>query len=374
MPTPILKPDDNGTFYAHWSENRRSKRRSMGTKSRAEAETRFARWLLLGGHKGDQITEEAQKLLTTAELWAIYDQKHVQTETSSSGNIGNAWNNLKVYFGPLTPSEIDQEKADEYEERRAAGVIGRPSKSATVRKELVLLRACFNWHASAERGKKRLLDVKDVPAYVLPAESDPRDRWLRTDEIARVLEAAKLLHPGEPRMSRGERFLWLALETAARKQAILDLTWDRVDFEIGTIDFHDPARRRTKKKRVVVPISKTLLPVLKRMHKERINDLVMDNKGAVWATIQSIVNRSGIVPPTPKRKHNQKPLSTGISPHTFRHTAATHMARRGVPLYDIAGILGNSLAMVEKVYAKHCPDRLRAAVNSISSVMLEAAE
>ena len=116
------------------------------------------------------------------------------------------------------------------------------------------------------------------------------------------------------------------------------------------------------------------MPVLKRMHKERINNLVMDNKGAVWATIQSIVNRSGIVPPAPKRKHNQKPLSTGISPHTFRHTAATHMARRGVPLYDIAGILGNSLDMVEKVYAKHCPDRLRAAVNSISSVMLEAAE
>jgi hypothetical protein len=50
------------------------------------------------------------------------------------------------------------------------------------------------------------------------------------------------------------------------------------------------------------------------------------------------------------------------------------MARRGVPLYDIAGVLGNTIAMVERVYAKHSPDRLRAAVNSISSGVYAAAE
>ncbi len=163
------------------------------------------------------------------------------------------------------------------------------------------------------------------------------------------------------------------METAARKRAILDLTWDRVDFEIGVIHLAVPGRRLTKKKRPSVPISDTLRPVLKRMHEERINDYVMDSGAEVWITIQLIVERSGVVPAPPKRKPNEKPKSTGISPHTFRHTAATQMARRGVPLYDIAGVLGNSLAMVEKVYAKHCPGRLRAAVNSISPV-LEPAE
>ena len=372
MPTPILRTADNGTWYAFWSEDRRSRRKSMGTKDHSVAEQRFAQWLLFGGHKGE-IAEEGRIALTVAELWSVYDEKHVQKETAAPASIEFAWKNLSVHFGDMRLDQIDQDVVDDYEEKRVEGEIGRIAKPSTVRKELVALRACFNWHASPERGKKRLLDAKDVPAYSLPEESGPRDRWLTMAEIERVLKAASEMHPSEKRMSRGERFLWLALETAARKRAILDLTWDRVDFEVGVIHFAVPDRKETKKRRPSVPISRALLPVLKRMHDERVNDYVMDHGGEVWATVQSIVIRAGLAPKQ-KIETSEKPKRTGISPHTFRHTAATQMARRGVPLYDIAGILGNSLAMVEKVYSKHCPDRLRAAVNSISSGVLEAAE
>jgi integrase len=372
MPTPVLQTNDKGVYYATWSENRRSKRKSMGTADRAVAEARFAQWILYGGHKAE-VSEEAKAELNVSELWAIYDEKHVQKATASPAAIEYAWKNLEPFFGKMRVGQIDQDDVDAYERKRAAGAIGRPSKPSTVRKELVALRACLNWHASPERGKRRVLELKDLPVYTLPEESDPRDRWLTTAEIDKLMAAARALHPGAARMSRGERFLRLALETAARKQAILDLTWDRVDFEIGVIDFAVPGRKQTKKRRITVPISATLMPQLKRMHAERINDRVMDHGGAVWSTVQSIVLKAGLAPPQ-KIGSGEKPKSTGISPHTFRHSAATHMARRGVPLYDIAGILGNSLAMVEKVYAKHCPGRLRAAVNSISSGFLEAAE
>ncbi len=364
MPTPILRTADNGTWYAVWSEGRRSKRKSMGTKDHAVAEGRFAQWLLFGGHKGE-VSEEGRIALTVAELWSVYDEKHVQKETAAPASIEFAWKNLKVQFGDLRIDEIDQDVVDEYEEKRVDGEIGRVAKPSTVRKELVALRACLNWHASPERGKRRLLEAKDLPVYVLPEESGPRDRWLTMAEIERVLKAAAEMHPGEPRMSRGERFLWLALETAARKRAILDLTWDRVDFEVGVIHFAVPDRKETKKRRPSVPISRALLPVLKRMHEERINDYVMDHGGEVWATVQSIVLRAGLAPQQTVGS-GEKPKRTGISPHTFRHTAATQMARRGVPLHDIAGVLGNTLAVVDRTYAKHCPGRLRAAVNSIT--------
>jgi integrase len=372
MPTPILKTADNGIFYAHWSENRRSRRKSMGTADLATAQQRFAQWILLGGHKGE-VAEEVKAALTVAELWSIYDQKHVQVVPVMPKNIENSWKNLGPFFGHLTLAEIDQDVVDEYEEKRTDGALGRACKPATVRAELIALRACFNWHSAAGRGKKRLVERRDLPVFDLPPEGAPRDRWLRTDEIEKILKAAKELHPGADRMSRGERFIWLALETAARKQAILDLTWDRVDFETGVIHFAVPGRRLTKKRRPSVPISNKLRPVLKQMHEERINNYVMDSGANVIMTIRLIVELSGIVPPPAKRKPNQKPSSNGISPHTFRHTAATHMARRGVPLYDIAGVLGNSLAMVERVYAKHCPGRLLAAVNAISPE-LEPAE
>jgi integrase len=41
----------------------------------------------------------------------------------------------------------------------------------------------------------------------------------------------------------------LALATGARMGAILDLTWDRVDFEHGTIDFMPAGRDKTNKRR-----------------------------------------------------------------------------------------------------------------------------
>ena len=44
-----------------------------------------------------------------------------------------------------------------------------------------------------------------------------------------------------------------------------------------------------------------------------------------------------------------------LSPHVLRHTAATHMARRGVPLWIIAKCLGNSVEMIEKTYGHWIP-------------------
>jgi hypothetical protein len=38
-------------------------------------------------------------------------------------------------------------------------------------------------------------------------------------------------------------------------------------------------------------------------------------------------------------------------------------ARAGVDLFRVAGVLGDTIATVERAYAHHCPDHLRAAVN-----------
>lgn len=361
MPTPVLELRD-GRYVAVWSENRRSKRKSMGTSDRAVAEARFAQWLLLGGHRGG-AAGEAPKALTVAELWTVYDRQHVQVEMAAPETAAYSWKNLEPHFGALSVADIDQTTIDDYEEKRLEGVIGRASVPGTIRREMVVLRAMLNWHAHPERGKKRLLERTDVPAFSLPEESTPRDRWLTTVEVTRLLETAG---PGDgEKMSRGYRFLWLALETAARKQAILDLTWARVDFETGMIHYAVPGRKQTKKRRPSVPISARLLPVLKQMKAEATGDLVLGHGGDVWAAVQSLVVRAGLAERQP-RSSGQSIKSTGISPHVLRHTAATHMARRGVPLYDIAGVLGNTLAMVEKVYAHHCPGRLRDAVNMIS--------
>ena len=54
------------------------------------------------------------------------------------------------------------------------------------------------------------------------------------------------------------------------------------------------------------------------------------------------------------------------TPYTLRHTAATWMAQRGVPMWEIAGLMGHtSTRMVERVYAKHHPDHMQKATRAL---------
>lgn len=355
MPTYELKKHDNGTYYVHWTEGRRSKRVSTGAKEvdgPKGANAFLGQWLLM---EQKMPLDGGASTLTMEELWAVYRQKHLK-DVVSSYNSEKCWINLKEVFGALIATQV-ADAVEDYVEKREKGKIGGPAVSGTIRSELAHLRAMLNFVAAPEQ---KLLKPSEVPHFKLPAASEPRDRWLRTAELQKLIDAAAEIRRGDY-LSRGEIFLWLALETAARKTAIVELSWDRVDFETKTIDYNVPGRKKTKKRRSTVPISKALLPILVRAFEERNteSDLVLGNKHDPWKSIRLIAKRAKV---------------PGVSPHVLRHTAATHMARRGVPLWQIAGILANTVAMVEKVYAKHAPDGLVDAVNAISSGQLEAAE
>lgn len=339
--TPELKRDDRGVWKIHWTDGRRSKRVSTRTKDLAAAKAFLAQWLIL-----ETTPIGMASSLPVRDLWAAYRERHVEREVASVMTADYCWKNLQGHFGDLLPVQIDDRVVRDYEAKRARGLIGKPSASPTIRRELVTLRACLNWCASP---KRKLLPPAELPPFDLPAENEPADRWLTTDEIKRLFAAAQEMRTGE-KLSKGELFLHLALETAARKTAICELTWDRVDWETRVIVYDVPGRRKTKKRRASPPISSTLLPILRRAYDEREGGLVVGDCDAA-KVVTRIARRAGL---------------EGVTPHVLRHTAATHMARRGVPLFHIAGILGNSIRIVELVYAKHAPAALREAVETIS--------
>lgn len=360
---PYLKRSDGGTYYVHWTENRIGKRISTRQKDLADAKAFFAQWMLM---ERDATPEGVA--ITVADCWRVYDERHIQPNVIDKRQPARIGKLLLAAFGDVAVSALSQKEIDKYVRDRAKAV-----KGATIRNELVYLTSAINF---CSRRPNKLIEPGVASAataeIVLPEKGEVRDRWLRMNEVQALLNAAAEMRSGE-RLSRIERFLWIALETAARRDAIFDLTWDRVDFETGTIDFKLPGRKITKKRRAVVPISTALRPVLERAHRERVGDLVMDTKSPVWPMMQKVAVRAGLAP---KRKNqvSNTPLATGISPHVLRHTAATQMARRGVSLWTVARILGNSLEMTEKVYAKWQPAEMRAAVDMISNNELDPAE
>lgn len=72
-----------------------------------------------------------------------------------------------------------------------------------------------------------------------------------------------------------------------------------------------------------------------------------------------IVERAGMV-------YGQR-HSTGVTFHTLRHTFASHAAMRGMDLYTLAKLLGDSMKTVEDVYADLSPDHKREAIRKFAS-------
>lgn len=321
-----LRPNPNGVFYIHWSENRRSKRQSTGAKEVGAANAFLEEWLRLARAQG------APDALTCRDLWEAKYGRPAE-------RVRYAWANMEPVFGDLRPIEVTQERLDAYAADRVAGRIGKKAAApSTIRLEMSLLRASWN-HAV----QRRRIATTDLPVLdALPDPSPPRDRWLRDEEVARLFSAAR---------GRARLFLHLALETAARRTAILELRWEQVDWETGVIHYLPAGAAQTSKRRASVPISAALRPVLLDAYETRTTPFVLGSA----APIRDALNRVAVEADVP-----------GVTPHVLRHTAATRMARAGVPLWLIAKVLGNTVEQVEKVYAKHSPEMLVSAVEAIS--------
>lgn len=268
-----------------------------------------------------------------SDIWPAYldrcwERGHSRSKVNSLGR------RVLEEFGHLDAFKINQKEVDFYTSLRTReGVV-----SSTVRRELTMLRA--------------VLGMAFIPInFRLPEGRPARERWHDHDEIDRLLQAAREMRAGV-RMSRGERFLWLSLETGARAGAILDLAWDRVDFQRRVVHFAVPGQRKTNKRRASVPMSERLYSALCYAATYRCSDrLVMTSSTPMWATIQRIAARAGV-------EHT--------FPHAMRHTVATHMLRNDVPLWKVAKILGDSPATVDKTYGKHTVEDLREGVGAIS--------
>jgi integrase len=334
-----IKVNQHGFFEIHFLEGTRAKRKSLRTKNPKIAYARAAHYL------EQAEVEDRNQLDPDVEYIIDYYMTHRGPEVTDTERLVYINRNILKFFSRYRPRQITPDIVRRYTERRESGEIGRGRgfsvSTGTIRRELVHLVTCINYAA-----KNNLLKREHVPYIQLPEAPPPKDRWLSEAEIQRVSELAK-----ESGNERVELFFHIALRTAARKTSILELRWDQVDFERGLIDFgkHD-VRVRRQKRRATVPISDRLMEVLKSAHEKRKNDYVLGHDGNIRTAFDNLMARAGI---------------PEVTPHTLRHTWATHASMSGVPMNEIARVLGDTVSTVERVYAKWAPGYLKGAVNAV---------
>ena len=179
-------------------------------------------------------------------------------------------------------------------------------------------------------------------------EPRARERWLTEDEVRSLIDAAVSPHL--------RLFIILALATAGRKEAILGLTWARVDLDRRLIYLDDPTLDRTSKGRATVPINDMALAALTSAKGASLTPYVIEYAQGRVASIKTAwaatLSRAGI-------EH--------ATPHDLRRTAASWMVMAGTPIEQVARYLGHSSPRTTwKVYGKFAPDYLRTASEAVS--------
>ena len=261
----------------------------------------------------------------------------------------------------------------------ARGASGQPWKSArpeqtgnaprlvteaAARRELEDLRAAINHH-------RREGLCSEVVSVALPEKSASREGWLTRSQAARLIWAAwrakQVMQDRRTERAVGQhvaRFILTGLYTGTRSGAICGAALmptigrGHVDLDRGVFYRRAQGARETKKRQPPVRLPDRLLAHLRRWHRLGIaKHAVVEWNGkpvrSVRKAFATAVQGGG-------------PRWARITPHVLRHTAATWAMQSGGDLWQIAGFLGMTVEMLERVYGHHHPDYQREAAEAVA--------
>ena len=254
------------------------------------------------------------------DILTIYAREHGPKVVAPRA-IGSAIEPLTSFWAGRSVADVTLYTCEQYGTARQRSV-------STVRRELAVLGAAINWAFKSGR-------ITRTVSVTKPLKPDPKERWLTRREAACVIRATKT----DKARFYLPLFILMGLYTGRRSEALLSLRWPQVDLKAGTIDFEIPGRQRTNKRRGKVPIPPRLLPHLVRARR-RGADLghVLHKDGRPIKNIKKgfkfACQRAGI---------------ENVTPHTLRHTAATWLVQRGVPLWEAAGFLAMSVETLTRI-------------------------
>lgn len=266
----------------------------------------------------------------------------------------------------LPLDQIPTSRVTEYQ----ASLINGDAAVNTVTAAVWRVGTVFRWHrdreirdAQEQKRVARALHVPLDPDSVSTARTH-RTRCLTEGEAERLLAACpgRLLCP-----------VAIGLFAGLRIDEVMHLrpSFD-IDLKLGLLTVQEqPGWRPKSGKRRFVPIAAPLRPLLEQhlaryASEEWLVPMLGDgsrpqNPNSFTTHFKRIIADAELVA---GRKDPR-----GVVFHTLRHTFASWLAERGVDLYTISQLLGNSLKQVEMTYAHLSPDFKAAAISKLAGVV-----
>lgn len=252
---------------------------------------------------------------------------------------------LRVFWGKRTLDQVTGQTCRAYASSR--------STPAAARRELEDLRSAINYHRT-EGLHDRIVSV------VLPAKSLPRERWLTRSEAAHLILTTWRYREqqnfrGTDRRTRKHvaKFMLVASYMGSRAAVICSASLAKkrppgtawIDLENGIFYGRPAGERETRKRKQTVRLPAPLLAHLRRW-RARGQRYVVE-----WR-----YKPIGRVDQAHKRAVATAGFDRDITPHTWRHTAATWLMQAGTDIWIAAGFLGVTVEELERTYGHHHPE------------------
>lgn len=223
----------------------------------------------------------------------------------------------------------------------------------TVNKRISQLQSAFKCCV-----RKRLIKRDDEPFFQRPGQGDPRERVIdRETEWPKLRDALESVDTPY----HLNTFVRLALGAMQRCGANLSLEWEMVDFGANTI-FYKRTGGASNKRRVNVPMSEGLREHLEKAQKRARSKYVIEWRGdrveSVGKAFKALIVRAGL---------------EDVRIHDLRRSGASWAFQSGVPLSQVAAMLGDNEDIVRRHYAHVLPDFLSNAADSVDRAMRGAA-
>ncbi|MEG3619497.1 tyrosine-type recombinase/integrase [Magnetovibrio sp. PR-2] len=288
---------------------------------------------------------------TLRDLLDAY-QRTKEEKVSSKGTLVQNLNHLRRHLGGVKPWQVSDQTLERYLKLRQEDTYTIPNTKitktgaadSTVRRELSTLSQALKW-AKREREKDWFMGrgYHDDFRYPVKSKTTRRHKWLKKKKMRTIAKAA------EPHCLL---FIKLAIASAARHTAILELTWDMVDLETGEIDFGEAIGN---KDRPATKVSKKVLKLLREAYEIRCTDHVIEYGGKPLKSIDTAFNkaviRAGFVSGT--YSNGQKKAKYTV--HVLKHTSITWMVHKGMSYERIAQLTCTSPQVIQKHYGHHDP-------------------
>ncbi len=254
--------------------------------------------------------------------------------------LGEAWTSI-----PLDRVEPAMIKA--WRARRQT-----EASPSTVNRHLTALSALFTW--AIDEGI-----VTDNPCRRVKKLSErgrERETYLTEAEARDLVDCAT---------ADFKPLLVCALATGMRKGEIQSLAWRSVDLERKVLVV-EPEKAKSSRARHI-PLSPWLHKVLTTIAEASPNrsggrHVFVTASGTRfnnWEVRKALAAAKAASTKIPDEK---KPK---VTMHTLRHTAASLMVAAGVPIFDVAKVLGHSTLQVTMRYAHFAPEAGRAAIDAL---------